>query len=252
VTDPTSDSGEPAGESETPGESATLGEAVGDALRSSRAGQAMSGGAPTGHALFVAMGGLIGLAESVLPTVAFLVGFTITRDLVTSLFLPIALALIFVVRQVGAREPIGAAATGAVGIAISAILAVITGRAENNFLPGIAINAIFIVILLFSLLVRQPLLVIIVGFFLGDSREWFARGAKRRAMTIATWLWAALFAVRLAVEVPLYLLQNVSALGVARLITGVPLYAGMLWVTWLLVRTVYTGKDDGSVEATTP
>ncbi|MES2169635.1 MAG: DUF3159 domain-containing protein, partial [Actinomycetota bacterium] len=27
----------------------------------------------------------------------------------------------------------------------------------------------------------------------------------------------------------------------ARLVTGVPLYAIFLWLTWLLVRTVYSG-----------
>jgi len=28
---------------------------------------------------------------------------------------------------------------------------------------------------------------------------------------------------------------------------GVPLYAGLLWVTWLLVRTVYRGRAEAEV-----
>ncbi len=55
--------------------------------------------------------------------------------------------------------------------------------------------------------------------------------------TWATWLWVAMFGLRLAVQVPLYLGASVGWLGTARLVMGVPLWALTLWVTWLLVRT---------------
>jgi hypothetical protein len=58
-------------------------------------------------------------------------------------------------------------------------------------------------------------------------------------LTIATWLWVGLFAVRLLVEVPLYLARQTEWLAGTKLLLGVPLYAAMLWVTWLLVRAVY-------------
>jgi Protein of unknown function (DUF3159) len=206
-------------------------------------------GTPTVRTLVGAMGGIRGLAESVLPTLLFLVLYTFTRDLTISAGAAVLISLGFVVARVGARQPLGAAIAGAIGIVISAVLAVITGRAENNFLPGIVFNAAFLAILLVSLLVFRPLLAVIVGFFLGNPREWLKDPARNRAMTIATWLWCGLFVIRLAVEIPLFLLANVPALGVARLITGVPLYALFLWFTWVLVRTVYSGKDGDSVES---
>jgi Protein of unknown function (DUF3159) len=224
-------------------EPAKLGEVFGAAVRKSPAGKMSADKRPTGRALLGAIGGVRGLVESALPTLVFLVVYLITHDLVVSVVAPIGLALIFIVARAGARAPITAAVAGAIGIAFTALLTVITGRAENNFLPGIWINSIFLVVLIVSLIVRRPLLAFIVGFIVGDSAEWFADKAKRRAMTIATWGWIALFAARLAIEVPLYLAADISAQGVARLITGVPLYATMLWITWLLVRTVYSGKD---------
>ena len=52
-----------------------------------------------------------------------------------------------------------------------------------------------------------------------------------------TWVLTLMFALRLIVEVPLYLAGEhaVSYLGAARLILGVPLYAVTLWFIWLLV-----------------
>ena len=80
-----------------------------------------------------------------------------------------------------------------------------------------------------------------VGLLFGDVDGWRKDAAKRRILMLATWLWVALFAIRLVLEVPLYYANNVAALGVVRLITSVPLYALFLWATWLLVRGVYAG-----------
>ena len=45
-----------------------------------------------------------------------------------------------------------------------------------------------------------------------------------------------MFAARLLVQVPLYLAENLTGLGVARLVMGVPLYALTLWLAWLVSR----------------
>lgn len=57
-----------------------------------------------------------------------------------------------------------------------------------------------------------------------------------RRYTLATWLWLAAFLLRLAVQVPLFLGGSVAWLGTARLVMGLPMWALVLWVTWLLVR----------------
>ena len=59
----------------------------------------------------------------------------------------------------------------------------------------------------------------------------------RRRYHAGTWVLTLMFALRLIVEVPLYLVGEhaVSYLGAARLILGVPLYAVTLWFIWLLV-----------------
>lgn len=214
-------------------------------------GKVAPGEAPSGHALVAAIGGVRGLAESVLPGLAFLVVYAITKELVPSVLIPVAVGVVFVVLRLLQRQSILMSFAGILGVAISAGLALITGRAESNFIPGIVINAVWLAGLLVTLAIRRPLIGVIVGFLLppnedGSHQDWRADPAKRRVLTVATWLWVGLFAIRLLIEVPLYLTAQVELLAGIKLITGVPLYAALLWVTWLLVRTVFRRDGDAA------
>ncbi|MDP3208271.1 MAG: DUF3159 domain-containing protein [Rhodoglobus sp.] len=209
------------------------------AARKSGLGKVAPGEAPSGSALLGAMGGVRGLVESILPALGFLVTYTITQQLVPSVLFPLGLAVIFVVVRVAMRQPWTSAVAGVVGIALSAGLALITGRAEDNFVFGFGINAVFLTALIVSLAVRWPLIGVIASLITGEGSAWKSDRAKVKVAVIATVLWCGLFAVRLGVELPLYFAGNIAALATLKLILGVPLYAGLLWVTWLLVRTAY-------------
>jgi hypothetical protein len=202
-------------------------------------GQVKPGEMPTGGSMLAAVGGVRGIVESILPGLGFLVLYTLTHNLVISVLVPVAIALVFVVIRIVTRTPITQAFAGIAGIAISAVLALISGKPEDNFLPGIVINVVSLAALLISMLIRWPLIGIIVGFLTNEGTTWRSNRSHRRVLYIATWLWAGLFALRLAVEVPLYLAHQVEWLAGTKLLLGVPLYAAMLWITWLMVRAVY-------------
>ena len=214
-------------------------EAFADATRKTGLGQVAPGEVPTGRSLLKAVGGFRGLVESILPGLAFLVLYATTKNLPLSVLVPVALAVVFVVTRLLTRTPVTQAFAGIVGIAISAILALVSGRAEANFIPGIVINIVSLAVLLVSILARWPLIGVIVGFLTNETSQWRHQKAKRQVLYLTTWLWAGLFALRLAVEVPLYLAHEAEWLAGMKLLLGIPLYAGMLWVTWLLVRAVY-------------
>jgi hypothetical protein len=216
-------------------------ESLSAAVRQSGFAQLKPGETPSGRALLGAIGGIRGIIESIVPGIAYLAIYLPTRNLLIAVLVPAFIALVFVVARAGARSSMSSAVTGAVLLAITAVLTLITGRAVNNFVPGILINAVFFVVMLASILARWPIIGLVVGLLFGDVTGWRADPVKRRILTIATWFWVALFAVRLIVEVPLYFADNVAALGVVRLVTSVPLYAVCLWATWLLVRGVYAG-----------
>jgi hypothetical protein len=234
-------------------------EAFAEAAKKSGLGQLKPGETPSGTALLGAIGGVRGIVESVVPGIGFLVIYLSTGgltkqggNLALSVIIPVVLALVFVVARAGARSSMTSAIAGAVGLAFTAALTLLTNKASTNFLPGIAINVVFLVALLVSLAVRWPLIGIVVGALFGDLTGWRSDAAKRRILTIATWLWVGLFVIRLALEVPLYIAGNVPALGIVRLITSVPLYAAFLWVTWLLVRGAYAGRAAEADEDAAP
>lgn len=218
----------------------SLREAFSAMMQNSGIARVAPGEIPTASSLLAAVGGVRGLLESVLPSVAFLVLFTVTgRDLLISVLVPVAIAVVFVIARAVVRQPVSQAVVGLLGVAVSAALALLTGRAEDNFLPGIVINVVSLIVVLISLLVRYPVIGLIVGVLANEGLDWRKDAAKRRVLTVATLLWLGLFAIRLIAEVPLYLASETELLAGVKLALGVPFYAVVLWVTWLLVRTVY-------------
>jgi len=217
-------------------------EAMAQAMRRSGLGRVAPDQAPSAATLLTAMGGVRGIVESILPGLLFLVTYTITRNLWWSVAAPVVIAAVFVVIRLVRRQPLTTAIAGLLGIVISAVIALLTGRAENNFIPGFFINAGILVVTLVTLAVRRPLIGLVASLLLSDP-EWRKDRAQLRVASIATWLWVALAVIRLGVELPLYFAGATSALAAARLITGVPLYAVILWLTWLVMRTAWTAPE---------
>jgi hypothetical protein len=238
-----SDSRPPADDSDIP----SFREAMAAAAQRSGLGRVTPGETPTAGALLAAIGGIRGLVESILPGLGFLVTYTVTKDVLPSVLAPLGLSALFVVARLVMRQSVTTAVAGALGVGISAALALFTGNANDNFVPGFFINGGVLLAMLLSLVVRRPFVGIIVGLLLGDD-DWRKDPAKLRVATVATILWATLSALRLAVQLPLYFAEATEALAATKLVMGVPLYAGLLWVTWLLVRTAWRAReapDDG-------
>ncbi len=236
---------DPSGDSSSDEVVPTFKESFSAAMRKTGIGQVAPGEVPTASSLLAAIGGVRGLIESILPGLGFLVVYSITRSLLPSVLIPLGLSVLFVLVRLGSRSAPSQAFIGVLGIAISAVFAIVTGKPEDNFLPGIIINVVSGTVLLMSLIARWPLIGIIAGFLTNEGTAWRRDKAKFRVLVVATWLWVGLFALRLVVEVPLYLASEAEGLAAAKLILGVPLYAGVLWVTWLLVRAVYARSQPG-------
>lgn len=221
------------------GDEESFRDALGAAVRKAGIGQVAPGEVPTGKSLLSAVGGARGLVEAILPGLGFLVVYAITQEVLPSVIAPVALALIFVVVRLATKTPAVQAFAGVAGIALSAGLALFTGRAEDNFAFGLIINVVSVTVLLVSLLVRWPLIGFVAGVLTNELTEWRSNKAKRRVLTLATWIWVGVFSLRLAVQAPLYFSGHTEMLATMKLLMGVPLYAAMLWVTWLLVTSVY-------------
>lgn len=215
-----------------------LGAALGGAAR--RAGLDPAAGASTQTVVWSAMGGWRGILESVLPSLAFVILFTLSPEpLLLPLGVSVGLAAVFTVVRLVQKSPPSAAIGGLVAAAAAAGLALWTGRGEDNFVPGLITNALYGSAILVSALVGWSLIGIAAGFLMGEGTAWRRDRRKRRAFFWLAVAWAALFFARLAVQLPLYLAGEVTALGTLKLIMGLPLFAPMIAVTWLVVRALY-------------
>lgn len=188
--------------------------------------------------LLAAAGGVRGIAESVLPGLVFLVMFTLNRQLMPALIASVAVAVIFLVARLVQRTPLTQALAGIIGVALSAFIAMKTGKAQNYYVTGFYTNAAYIAAMVVSIFVRWPVLGLLFGYARNEGLRWRAQPARMRAYRAATWVLVAVMAFRLAVQLPLYYANNVDALGAMRLIMGVPLYALGLWIAWLISRPV--------------
>ena len=184
-----------------------------------------------------AIGGPLGMAETSAPAVAFIAAYTISgSDTNTAAGVAVGLALLLAVARLVRRESPRYALSGLVGVGFAAFVATRSGKAENFFLPGLLANAAYASAFLISLAVRWPLVGIIVAKLDGEEGTWREDPLRMRAFVLASWMWAALFSLRLLVQLPLYLAGAVVALGVAKTAMGLPLFGLGLWLTWLLVR----------------
>jgi len=233
---------EPAGETPPPSASDVIGAALGGAAR--RAGIDPAEDASTQKVVWSAMGGWRGIFESVLPSLAFVVLFTIRPDpLVLSLGVSVGLAAVFTIVRLIQKSPPSAAIGGLVAAGAAAALALWTGRGADNFVPGLITNAVYGTVFLVSALIGWSLIGIAAGFLMGDATGWRADKRKRRAFRWLAIAWALLFFARLAVQLPLYLTDQVTALGTLKLIMGLPLFAPLIAVTWLVVRALYARES---------
>ncbi|WP_250708197.1 DUF3159 domain-containing protein, partial [Actinomyces sp. 217892] len=198
--------------------------------------------------------------------------------LVAAVAASLALSALATAARLAQRQPLTQALGGAVLALVSAVWAWRSGQASNFYATGLLINTVWLTGCLASLAVRWPLVGVLMELWRASAQQppepedapgtgtltggadgaapggapdgqaappgWSAwrtdpgRAADRRRYALGTVVLSAMFALRLVVEVPLYLAgqEAVSALGVARLVLGVPLFAVTLWFVWLLVR----------------
>lgn len=195
-----------------------------------------------------AVGGVRGLVESTLPGLVFVVVFVVARELTPALVGSLGVAVAAVVVRLVQRTPVTQAFSGVLGIGVGVLWAWWTGRAQDFFAGGLLANVGFLVATVASIVARWPAVGVVVGLLRGEDTSWRTdpeRAHERRRFVWATWVIAGVFALRLAVQVPLYLAGEdaVAALGTAKLAMGVPLFALGLWITWLLVGSPAARAD---------
>ena len=198
---------------------------------------------PVGHddhvSLQAAFGGKAGLLDAGLPGILFVLAYTLTgRDLQVALIIALGSAAVLSIVRVVQRTSLQYALSGFLGVGIAAYIASKTGRAEDFYLPGLFYNAGYALAFLISIVLRWPIIGVMLGLITQAGAGWRKDPVLVRAYTRATWVWFGMFVIRLAVQLPLWLIGDdaLVALGFAKVALGVPLYLVVLWVTYRVLK----------------
>lgn len=196
-----------------------------------------------------ALGGTRGVIEATAPGLVFVVVYVATRALVPTLIAASCIALLACVIRLVQRQGLQQALSGLFGVAIGVIFAAATGRGENYFAWGIVTNIAMALVFAVSVLLRRGLVAQFYGPLTGLPKGWQSDPTYadlRRSCSLLTWMWAGIFALRVLVQAPLWLGGQVAALGVAKLVLGLPLFALGAWATWWGLRRYSSSSPDSS------
>ncbi len=184
------------------------------------------------------IGGPQGIADSSIPAIVFVAVYALGGNRISLAGIcAIGAGLAIAALRLAKGESLRFALAGFVGVAIAAFIADRTGRAEDFFLPGLLLNALYGSVYLISIAIRWPLLGVILGPALGGEGTSGRKDPQQlRVYSRASWVWVGVFATRLAVQLPFYLAGSLVALGIARTAMGLPIFALAIWLSYVILR----------------
>jgi len=197
-----------------------------------------------------AIGGWRGVFDSGAPSLVYVLVYVPSRHLVWAVTAAVTTAVLIALWRIKSKQSTLQIAGGLAGVGISAVITLTSHSARNFSILGLTLNVVYGSAFLISVLIGRPLLGYLIGAATGDLTGWLHDKKLRRVYAAATWIWVLLFAVRLAVRVPLYLANQVGWLGVTGIIMGWPLYLLAAWFTYLLLAPVLREKRESAKPVT--
>ena len=190
-----------------------------------------------------AFGGKKGLIDSGIPAIIFLIIFNVADALRPALLGAIAISALLTIIRLAMRQTVQHALSGFIGVLICAWFANRTGNASDLYIPKLLTNLGYGTAYLIGNLVGWPIMGLVLGPILGENLKWRNHPERKRAYTLASWLWVAMFFTRIAVQYPIYRSGNVNLLGTVNLAMGYPLFIATAYGTWQIVKNAPPIRD---------
>ncbi|WP_327146133.1 DUF3159 domain-containing protein [Nocardia sp. NBC_01327] len=164
--------------------------------------------------------------DALVPNSAFLLGYVIAGPL-AGVAGALVVASVLVLVRVLRSEPLRLIAMSFGAVLLQAALVVGTGEGRNFFLSWLVVNTALLVVFAGSLVRGRPITVRIARRAgLPEDSDLHQR---------LTGYWLGLWALHLAVGLPLYLVNQVVALGIAHFVLGLPLLFALAVLSWRLL-----------------
>ncbi|UWE13914.1 DUF3159 domain-containing protein [Actinacidiphila bryophytorum] len=183
-----------------------------------------------------AFGGILGMVETTVPGLVFVVIYTVNHDIKSSALAALALSVVLGIARLARKDTLKHAFSGVFGIAFGALFAMMSGNAKNFYLPGMLYTLGLGVAYVVSALAGFPLLGLILGPVFKENLSWRTRNPGRlRAYTKASWAWGLILLAKSAILFPLYWWGNATQLGWVKVALGIPPFLLSVYLTWIFL-----------------
>ena len=182
------------------------------------------------------VGGWRGVVEATGPIILFVAIFTMTKRLIPALIGAVVVVVVSLVAQLLTRKSLEQVGIGALWTLVGAVWALASGNAVDFFAFGLILDVVYVVVFGLSVVIGHNLIGWAIVFVRHLPTTWrtdypdFVRRSR-----LATLVWTGVFLIRLIIEVPLFATQAVTALGTAKLVLGVPLFALAVYWSWVVL-----------------
>lgn len=194
-----------------------------------------------------AFGGIRGVVETAIPTIVFTLWYLSTSELKQALVIAASITVALLVIRLLQRSELQFVINALFGIGLAAWFASRSGDARDVFLPGILYNGGYAVVLTATILVGWPLMGFLVGGMVGDLTGWRKDEGMRKLCTRLTWFLVLPCVLRVAVQYPLWVADEIALLATAKIALGWPLQiASLLGMGWLLARNATPLDSSGA------
>jgi len=176
--------------------------------------------------------GRVGATDAFLPPLIF-VAVNAIAGLRAGASVAICAAIAITAIRLLRGRPIRFAVSGLAGTVVAVAFAAWSGSAEAYFVPGIITGGLSAFVAVISIAVGRPMVAWTSSLARRWPLDWYWHPQVRPAYRDVTWVWAAFFASRTALQVGLAREGDLSALAATRIIGGWPALIVLLVVTYL-------------------
>lgn len=191
-------------------------------------------GLPPRATMLDQMGGPMGMVDSGLPVLVFVI-VNAVAGLTPALVAALAAGALIAVWRLARHKPATQAIGGLFAVGVAAFIAYRLGSAKGFFAFGIWTQALYGGALLLSIVVRWPLIGVLWESINGRGASWHRDVPLRHRYDAATLVWVVVFALRFGVQQWLYGADQVGWLAAARIGMGYPLFILAIVATVLIV-----------------
>ena len=169
--------------------------------------------------------------DAILPPLVFVIANAV-GGLTTAIWAALGIAVGLFMLRLLRKQPWKYALIGLGGVALAIALSLFTRQAQNFFLPSIVTSGITLLACFVTLLIRRPLAALSSHISRNWPLAWYQHKKVLPAYTEVTWMWTGLIALRLALQLALYLSENAANLTWANLLLGWPVTVGVLIISY--------------------